>query len=374
MNDTTKGLAGVTAGETAISTVGKDNVGLTYRGYSIQDLASYATFEEVAYLLIYERLPTADELAHYVQLLSSLRSIPVSLQSVLHLIPATAHPMDVLRTGCSFLGNIEPENKQRNAIEVANRLIACLPSMLLTWYHFHQQQDFKVSVKNLTTADFFLQGLHGEKPSDLMAHALDVSLVLYAEHEFNASTFSARVTAATLSDVYSTIISAIGTLRGALHGGANEKALTLIESFSTVEAARAGILQRLEDKSLIMGFGHRVYRDSDPRSDIIKALAKQLADTDSKKNLFAIAEAIEETMWQQKHLFPNVDFYSALVYKFLDIPQAFFTPLFVMSRVTGWMAHVIEQRDNNRLIRPDARYIGPEQQSFPQLKQRESLL
>lgn len=367
----TEGLAGVVAGQTKIATVGKEGVGLSYRGYTIEDLSEFTGFEETAYLLIYGELPNSTQLAQYQQELIRLRKLPEALKSVLELIPQSTHPMDVLRTGCSVLGTLEPENSQCTAIEIANRLIALFPGMLLYWYHFqnsHKRINTELSTPG--TAAYFLQLLHNDQPEKIQMDALNVSLVLYAEHEFNASTFAARVTCATLSDFYSAICSAIGTLRGPLHGGANEEALKLIERFETAQEAEPGIKKLLANKELIMGFGHRVYKTCDPRSAIIKSWAKKLAEHNHDKEMFNIAEIIEKVMWAEKKLFPNLDFYSALVYYFCEIPIEFFTPLFVISRTSGWAAHILEQRHNNRIIRPTADYIGPAIRTFIPLNQR----
>lgn len=366
------GLAGVVAGESAICTVGKEGVGLNYRGYSIHDLAEHSTFEEVAYLLIHEKLPTHVQLSQYKARLMSFRPLPNALKHMLELIPKNTHPMDVLRTGCSFLGTLEPEHHpQEDQYRIADRLLAIFPGMLLYWYHFHQSgKRIEVESSEDSIAGHFLQLLHQQKPDALQRHVVDVSLILYAEHEFNASTFAARVTAATRSDFYSAITSAIGTLRGPLHGGANEAAMELIERFKSAEEAEVGLRKLLADKALIMGFGHRVYTHSDPRSDIIKQCSLQLAEQAQDTVLYPVSERIEKIMWDEKQLFPNLDFYSASAYHFCEIPTALFTPLFVISRISGWAAHVIEQRANNKLIRPTSDYIGPEQRPFIPIKER----
>ncbi|MDC0534603.1 2-methylcitrate synthase [Francisellaceae bacterium] len=367
----TGGLAGITAGETAICTVGKQGLGLSYRGYDIYDLAEHATFEEVAYLLLYKRLPTENELTQYKKKLISLRQFPQELKEVLEKIPAEAHPMDVLRTATSFLGNIEPEDDSFKNEAIADRLIALYPAILNYWYHFvNHHKRIDVELDDQSTAAYFLHLLHGKKPSELHTRAMDVSLILYAEHEFNASTFAARVTAATLSDFHSAITSAIGTLRGPLHGGANEAAMALIQKFNSVEEADKGLRNMLVNKEKIMGFGHRVYRDSDPRSDVIKAWSKKLAKDVGNTFLYPVSEVIEKIMWDEKKLFPNLDFYSASAYHFCGIPTAMFTPIFVCSRVTGWAAHVIEQRENNKLIRPGADYTGPDPLKYIPISKR----
>ncbi len=359
------GLAGVVAGQSAIATVGKAGQGLNYRGYSITDLAANATFEEVAFLLIHGSLPTASELTAYQQKLIGLRKVPEDLKTVLKLIPKHTRPMDVLRTGCSMLGNLEPETDFSQQREIADRLVAVLPGILLFWYRF-QQDNVEIDTQSdePTIASYFLQGLLGKPPEPLAQQALDASLILYAEHEFNASTFAARVAAGTLTDFYSAITAAIGTLRGPLHGGANEAAMELIESYADPDVAEQGILKRLANKDKIMGFGHRVYTTCDPRSDIIKNWSKELAPTVNGENIFSVSERIEQVMWREKKLFPNLDFFSASAYHFCGVPTPLFTPIFVLSRVTGWAAHIIEQRENNKLIRPDAEYIGPEPREF----------
>ena len=363
------GLAGVTAGTTSVSTVGKDGVGLTYRGYAIEDLAEHATFEEIAYLLIYEKLPTQQQLKQYQQQLIQLRHLSPALCTVLELIPKEAHPMDVLRTTVSLLGSLEPETASHDQYAIANRLIACLPVALLYWYNFHKKIATRNS-KEPSVAGCFLELLHGKKPDKVTCRMVDVSLILYAEHEFNASTFAARVTTATNTDFYSAICTAIGTLRGSLHGGANEQAMDMIKKFKTPEEAEKGILQMLTNKELIMGFGHRVYRDGDPRSPIVKSWSKKLAEQTGDKVIFPISERIEKIMWQEKKLFTNLDFYSASAYYFCGIPTPLFTPLFVFARCAGWAAHIIEQRNLKKLIRPLAEYIGPTPRSYTKLADR----
>ncbi len=365
------GLEGVVVGDTAISTVGKEGVGLTYRGYSIFDLAEQCSFEEVAYLLLYGKLPNAQELAAYQKKLQDLRPLPKDLKTVLELIPASAHPMDVLRTGCSMLGNLEPAEK-RSIPELANRLLATTPGMLLYWYHFHHKGN-SINLENAedsSLAGYFLHLLYQQKAPEEFRRAFDVSLILYAEHELNASTFASRVTTSTESDYYSAIVSGIGTLRGPLHGGANEAAMQLIERFKTVNEAEKSIRELLSQKAKIMGFGHRVYKSSDPRSDIIKVWSRTLAEKSKDSHLYPISERIEEIMREEKKLFPNLDFYSASVYHFCGIPTFLFTPIFVLARISGWSAHIMEQRENNRLIRPEANYIGPSERTLVALAQR----
>lgn len=372
MSSDTAGLAGVVAGQSAIATVGQEGEGLNYRGYSIDSLAAHASFEEVAYLLIYGRLPSKAELDEYTNRLISLRTLPEALKQALKLIPKETHPMDVLRTGCSFLGNIEPEHDFSEEQQVADRLLAILPGIMCYWYKFHHNGiEINEQSDEQTLGGYFLRLLHSKSPTDLHRQMMNVSLILYAEHEFNASTFAARVTAATLSDFYSAITSAIGTLRGPLHGGANEAAMDLIECFYSPDDAEKKLMAMLEEKKKIMGFGHRVYKSCDPRSDIIKSWSQNLSKGNSKnENLYAISERIESVMRREKGLFPNLDFYSASAYHFCDIPTSLFTPIFVMSRITGWSAHIFEQRANNRLIRPTSEYIGPPAREFTLIDKR----
>ncbi len=365
------GLAGITAGETSISTVGKEGVGLTYRGYSINDLCDYATFEEVAFLLLHGQLPNRGELAGYQKILISLRGLPAPLKTALEQLPPSAHPMDVLRTGCSILGCLEPEGPEREVRHVANRLLASFPSMLLYWHQFASSgRRIETQTDDPSMAAHFLHLLLGQPADQTRERVMDSSLILYAEHEFNASTFAARVATSTMSDIYSAIGAGIGTLRGPLHGGANEWAMDLIERFQTPAEAEAGILEMLLQKKLIMGFGHRVYKDCDPRTAPIKELARKLARNDADRKLFAVAERIEAVMWREKNIFANLDFYSAVAYRFCAIPTPLFTPIFVIARTAGWSAHIMEQRTNNRLIRPTADYTGPELRPFVPLAKR----
>lgn len=365
------GLAGIIAGQTAISTVSKEGVGLSYRGYTIEDLAQYANFEEVAYLLIYGTLPNRIQLVGYIEKLIQLRTLPRLLTETLEKLPINANPMDVLRTGCSILGILEPEDSQHFGAAIADRLLALFPAMLMYWYHFQKHQKKITTLSDIPNLGAYFLHLLTQKPAvPLHAEALNVSLILYAEHEYNASTFAARVTVATLADFYSGICSAIGALRGPLHGGANEEALTLISQFKNPQTAEQGIKKMLSEKKLIMGFGHRVYKDHDPRSNIIKVWAKKLAENHPEEYLFPVAEKIEQILWQEKKLFPNLDFYSALVYHYCGIPKTFFTPLFVFSRITGWAAHILEQRVDNKIIRPLAEYIGPPLKTYIKLEER----
>jgi 2-methylcitrate synthase len=365
------GLRGQAVGTTEIATVGKAGVGLTYRGYAIEELADRASFEEVAYLLIYGALPAQAELDSFRLRLKQKRQLPEALKKVLELIPADAHPMDVLRTACSFLGSLEPESSFAMQKEVSERLLAVFPSALGYWHHFSGKGERIATDDDANSlAGHYLTLLHGDAPSEASRRALDTSLILYAEHEFNASTFACRVCAATLSDFYSCITAGIGTLRGPLHGGANEAAMALVERFKTRKEARAAVLEMLAAKQKIMGFGHAVYKHSDPRNAINKGWSERLSKSAPDGYLFEVSDEIEAVMKEEKNLFANADFFSATVYHFLGIPTSHFTPLFVMSRTAGWSAHVQEQRANNKLIRPNADYVGPEPRPFVPIEKR----
>ncbi len=365
------GLAGVTAGETAIATVGKQGAGLTYRGYDIYDLADHAEFEEVAYLLTRGKLPNKRELGQYKRALNNNRALPKKLRDMLEKVPADAHPMDVMRTGCSLLGNFEPEGDFKNQHRIADRLIAAFPAIVLYWWRFHTEgKRIRTSSNEESHAAHFLRLMTGRKPRAEHIEAMNVSLILYAEHEFNASTFTARVITATLADFYSAVTGAIGALRGPLHGGANEAAMELVEKFRTPAAADTGLRKMLEKKAKIMGFGHRVYKEFDPRNKVIKSWSQKLSEGAEDEKFYAISEAIENVMWDEKKLFPNLDFYSATAYHFMGVPTELFTPIFVCSRVTGWAAHIMEQRANNRLIRPGAEYVGPAKRRWQPIDKR----
>jgi 2-methylcitrate synthase len=359
------GLAGIVAADSAICTVGIEGRGLSYRGYAIEDLAAHAGFEEVAWLLLRGNLPTSRELADYRGRLREMRQLPPVLARLLSQIPAGDSMMGNLRTGVSLLGNLEPERKGADPLQTADRLVAILPSLLLQWQGKEMPPDEE------TLAGYILHGLRGRSAPEELRRCLDVSLVLYAEHEFNASTFAARVIVSTLSDVHSAVAGAIGALAGPLHGGANEESMKLIEAFADPEEAERGILARLARGEKIMGFGHRIYTVSDPRSGVIKEWASKLATTDEQKRLYAVAERIEQVMWREKKLFPNLDFYSALAYRSCGIATDLYTPLFVLARISGWMAHIIEQRSNNKLIRPISRYTGPEPRKYGPLVQEQ---
>jgi 2-methylcitrate synthase len=366
------GLRGQSAGETEISTVGAAGNNLRYRGYNVQDLAARSTFYEVAYLILRGRLPTQTELDRWVsKRIMNKRGIPQPLKDVLERIPADAHPMDVLRTGVSFLGNIEEEGDFSNELRVAERLLAVIPSIVVYWYRYsHDDVRIETETEDASIGAHFLHMLHDEEPDELSARVMDVSLILYAEHEFNASTFTARVAASTLTDMHSCITAAIGSLRGPLHGGANEAAMAMIEQYSSVPAAVADVKRKLAAKELIMGFGHAVYRVRDPRNEIIKGWSKQLSELKNSPLLYEISEAVERTMKEEKNMFANADFFHASAYNYMGIPTKLFTPIFVMSRITGWCAHVFEQRANNRIIRPGADYIGPAAREYVEIADR----
>ncbi|QHD49360.1 2-methylcitrate synthase [Vreelandella aquamarina] len=366
------GLRGQSAGVTALCTVGKTGSGLTYRGFDIKELAEKAKFEEVAYLLLKGKLPNQAELDHYITKLKGLRGLPDALKTVLEQIPKDAHPMDVMRTGASMLGNLETEESFDEQQDVADRLLAVLPSIICYWYRFsHDGVRIDTETDDASVGGHFLHMLRGEPASELHARVMNVSLILYAEHEFNASTFTARVCASTLSDMHSCVTGAIGSLRGPLHGGANEAAMAMIENWASPEEAEREMLGMLERKEKIMGFGHAIYRESDPRNAIIKEWSKKLADDVGDTVLYPVSVRCEEVMWREKKLFCNADFFHASAYHFMDIPTKLFTPIFVMSRVTGWAAHVFEQRANNRIIRPSADYIGPEKNEWVPIEARD---
>ena len=365
------GLRGQSAGETALCTVGKEGAGLTYRGYTIDDLAANAKFEEVAYMLLYGELPTQDVLTAYETRLTGMRDLPEALKKVLEAIPKETHPMDVMRTGCSMLGNLEPETSFDEQHQAADRLLASLPAIICYWYRFsHDGVRISTDTEEETIGGHFLKMLSDESPSDLHRAVMNASLILYAEHEFNASTFTARVCAATLSDMYSCITGAIGSLRGPLHGGANEAAMELIEKFGSVAEVEGELDAMLARKDLIMGFGHAIYRTSDPRNAVIKDWSSKLAAENGDTTLYDISCKIADTLWDRKALFPNADFFHASAYNYMGIPTKIFTPIFVMSRLTGWAAHVMEQRSNNRLIRPSADYIGPDIRPYQPIEAR----
>ena len=364
-------LSGVVAGETAICTVGKEGVGLTYRGYTIEDLAAHATYEEVAWLVLHGELPARAQLDGFRQKLIALRPLPQTLKQALELIPADAHPMDVLRTGCSVLGTIEPEESARDGRTVALRLLAAFPGMLVYWHHFtHGGRRIETATNEPGVAAHFLHLLHGAPPTPEHARAMDVSLILYTEHEFNASTFACRVVAGTGSDLYSCVCAGIGALRGPLHGGANEAAMEVITQFATPEAAETAMMERLAQKQVVMGFGHPVYRLCDPRSDIVKSWSQKLSAGHGEAHLYPVSERIEAVMKREKNLFPNLDFFSASAFHFLGVPTPMFTPIFVFARIAGWSAHILEQRETRRLIRPTAEYTGPEPRAFVPIERR----
>ncbi|SEA38721.1 bifunctional 2-methylcitrate synthase/citrate synthase [Alkalimonas amylolytica] len=365
------GLRGQVAGQTALCTVGQSGSGLTYYGYDISELAAVAEFEEVAYLLAHGELPNAGQLAEYKARLKQLRTLPQAVKDVLERIPASAHPMDVMRTGCSMLGNLETETDFSQADQHIERMLALFPAIVVYWYRFsHDGVRVETDTDDDSIGAHFLHMLHDKKPSPLHEKVMHASLILYAEHEFNASTFTARVCASTLSDIHSCVTGAIGSLRGPLHGGANEAAMELIENMQSPDEAEQTLLGMLERKEKIMGFGHAVYREKDPRNAIIKQWSEKLAAEYGDSRLYDVSVRCEAVMWREKKLFCNADFFHASAYHFMGIPTKLFTPIFVMSRVTGWTAHVKEQRANNRIIRPSADYTGPAPRPVPPLAER----